>query len=478
MFVAMSVFEWAATESRTNVVLCRLVERQPLFAWLHWNTGVGMDLVHAGLKCIVVVFASAMLALVGLALSVFSGLVDRAVPIALMPLLRPDQGDEHALALNCQPQPCTDVSSTPSGSKSVSTSKRESASSVPSTPSSQDVRPVPAVATEASSQPTASSKDVHQVERPQPEVLQPAKVVMASPPTPAAEGHHLPGHDHARKSLLAPCVKRFTTALDQHKRPTRTQSLVVHSASSATPSLPSTSALQQQQPSSSSAVPEPLRPVVSRMSSAPHELKNLFLPRKQSSVPPPQKRTDPYAAPYFFPTPGSPHAVDYVRQVQLARRNPQAASQAQRSPRSTSPEREAASAPPTTEPSRRALRNANEAAEQPAEQSASRRRSWQFSPPRLALSPVPTRTKEAADAETHPHTAHLLQRLAPKRKKSSSQPPHSRAPLNVALAETVDEKSADRRLASTSEVVSSAADSNSGGVPAPRKGLWRSLHRR
>lgn len=300
MFVAMSVFEWAATESRTNVVLCRLVERQPLFAWLHWNTGVGMDLVHAGLKCIVVVFASAMLALVGLALvsagaistvpsnpflqSVFSGLVDRAVPIALMPLLRPDQGDEHALALNCQPQPCTDVSSTPSGSKSVSTSKRESASSVPSTPSSQDVRPVPAVATEASSQPTASSKDVHQVERPQPEVLQPAKVVMASPPTPAAEGHHLPGHDHARKSLLAPCVKRFTTALDQHKRPTRTQSLVVHSASSATPSLPSTSALQQQQPSSSSAVPEPLRPVVSRMSSAPHERESFFVHTVQDEL--------------------------------------------------------------------------------------------------------------------------------------------------------------------------------------------------
>lgn len=149
-------------------------------------------------------------------------------------------------------------------------------------------------------------------------------------------------------------------------------------------------------------------------------VKNLFLPRKQSSVPPPQKRTDPYAAPYFFPTPGSPHAVDYVRQVQLARRNPQAASQAQRSPRSTSPEREAASAPAT---SRRALRNANEVAEQPAEQSASRRRSWQFSPPRLALSPVPTRTKEAADAETHPHTAHLLQRLAPKRKKSSRYVP-------------------------------------------------------
>lgn len=61
---------------------------------------------------------------------------------------------------------------------------------------------------------------------------------------------------------------------------------------------------------------------------------------------------------------------------------------------------------------------------------------------------------------------------------SHSQPPHSRVPLNVASAATVDEKSADRRLASTSEVVSSAADSNSGDVPAPRKGLWRSLHRR
>ncbi|EED77310.1 predicted protein [Postia placenta Mad-698-R] len=416
----MSVFEWAATESRTNVVLCRLVERQPLFAWLHWNTGVGMDLVHAGLKCIVVVFASAMLALVGLALSVFSGLVDRAVPIALMPLLRPDQGDEHALALNY-------VSSTPSGSKSVSTSKRESASSVPSTPSSQDRAPKMCI----------KSNDLN-----------------------------LKYFSQQRSSWRAlRHLRRKATTFQDMIMPA---SLFWHPTTVVQLSCARTTPSRREQDVKCATR-------ATNSENVCRTVKNLFLPRKQSSVPPPQKRTDPYAAPYFFPTPGSPHAVDYVRQVQLARRNPQAASQAQRSPRSTSPEREAASAPAT---SRRALRNANEAAEQPAEQSASRRRSWQFSPPRLALSPVPTRTKEAADAETHPHTAHLLQRLAPKRKKSSSQPPHSRAPLNVALAETVDEKSADRRLASTSEVVSSAADSNSGGVPAPRKGLWRSLHRR
>lgn len=32
-------------------------------------------------------------------------------------------------------------------------------------------------------------------------------------------------------------------------------------------------------------------------------------------LPPPRSRTQPYEAPYFFPTPGSPEAVDYVRRM-------------------------------------------------------------------------------------------------------------------------------------------------------------------
>lgn len=44
-----------------------------------------------------------------------------------------------------------------------------------------------------------------------------------------------------------------------------------------------------------------------------------WLPRRQNTAPAPLARTDPYQAPYFFPTPLSPEAADYVRQVRISR---------------------------------------------------------------------------------------------------------------------------------------------------------------
>lgn len=48
-----------------------------------------------------------------------------------------------------------------------------------------------------------------------------------------------------------------------------------------------------------------------------------WLPRRQNTAPQqrpaPLARTDPYQAPYFFPTPLSPEAADYVRQVRISR---------------------------------------------------------------------------------------------------------------------------------------------------------------
>lgn len=47
--------------------------------------------------------------------------------------------------------------------------------------------------------------------------------------------------------------------------------------------------------------------------------------RKPTALPLPPARTQPYEAPYFFPSPGSPEAVDYVRRAregQLSPRSP------------------------------------------------------------------------------------------------------------------------------------------------------------
>lgn len=54
---------------------------------------------------------------------------------------------------------------------------------------------------------------------------------------------------------------------------------------------------------------------------APHAVASpkKWLPRRQNTVPAPLARTDPYQAPYFFPTPLSPEAPDYVRQVRISR---------------------------------------------------------------------------------------------------------------------------------------------------------------
>ncbi|KAH9928088.1 uncharacterized protein B0H18DRAFT_1001341 [Fomitopsis serialis] len=114
---------------------------------------------------------------------------------------------------------------------------------------------------------------------------------------------------------------------------------------SADPSTPSLS--EQQSLASHSSGAESSRPKVNRsvtspttssMSSSPHSSlyppsadiphaassqKKKWLPRRQHSTPPqrppPLPRTDPYQAPYFFPTPLSPDAADYVRQVRISR---------------------------------------------------------------------------------------------------------------------------------------------------------------
>ncbi|KAI0725799.1 hypothetical protein C8Q72DRAFT_888296 [Fomitopsis betulina] len=63
------------------------------------------------------------------------------------------------------------------------------------------------------------------------------------------------------------------------------------------------------------------RPVVGRAASTPTSVASpkKWLPRRQNTVPAPLARTDPYQAPYFFPTPLSPEAPDYVRQVRISR---------------------------------------------------------------------------------------------------------------------------------------------------------------
>lgn len=58
----------------------------------------------------------------------------------------------------------------------------------------------------------------------------------------------------------------------------------------------------------------------------------------ETSPPPPVRRTDPYQAPYFFPTPRSPEAVDYARRVRLERRTlPSPPTAGSESPPSLSP---------------------------------------------------------------------------------------------------------------------------------------------
>ncbi|TFY64954.1 hypothetical protein EVJ58_g2275 [Rhodofomes roseus] len=94
---------------------------------------------------------------------------------------------------------------------------------------------------------------------------------------------------------------------------------------SADPSTPSLS--EQQSMASHSSDAESPRPKVCRSVTSPATSvaspKKKWLPRRQHSTPPqrppPLPRTDPYQAPYFFPTPLSPEAADYVRQVRISR---------------------------------------------------------------------------------------------------------------------------------------------------------------
>lgn len=48
--------------------------------------------------------------------------------------------------------------------------------------------------------------------------------------------------------------------------------------------------------------------------------RHLLRPRHKSTPTTPPARTQPYAAPYFFPAPDSPEAADYVRSLQAERR--------------------------------------------------------------------------------------------------------------------------------------------------------------
>ncbi|EIN13852.1 hypothetical protein PUNSTDRAFT_140295 [Punctularia strigosozonata HHB-11173 SS5] len=140
--------------------------------------------------------------------------------------------------------------------------------------------------------------------------------------------------------------------------------------------------------------------------------------KRKSSSPKPTPRTQPYAAPYFFPSPGSPEATDYVRRVREERRQyPRRAASIdvtlpRTEPASSTPPVLAASPsltppvqPPVTPPSEKAPPGMARTRSLPRKGSALRRFSWGPTDDLGVLeitkaSPPPAKEKEAMGARS------------------------------------------------------------------------------
>ncbi|CCM01560.1 uncharacterized protein FIBRA_03619 [Fibroporia radiculosa] len=279
----MNVFDWAADEIRSSTLLCHLVEHQPILAHLRWNTGVGMDLVRAGLRVVVVGFTGALLALVGITVSLLSSL-----------LLYPRDAEKHPRLDNLRRRADHPVRAAsdilqhseiaPQNSLSPPQNFGLTPAQLTSSPSPVDIpassrrhNAAPTPGSEASSHASSSFQEFPFPQQPSlPVVPAEKKSRKRCPPTPIRA-----------LSLMSSCAEHF-----HH-----------------TEAGPSTPPLAKVQSVPLADLKERVLdccPV--RQHSLPTHTEAQFIPR-----------TNPYAAPYFFPTPASPEAVDYVQQVRRSR---------------------------------------------------------------------------------------------------------------------------------------------------------------
>ncbi|PCH37691.1 hypothetical protein WOLCODRAFT_22769 [Wolfiporia cocos MD-104 SS10] len=302
----MNAFDSAAAEARSFDPLCKLVHTQPLLLCLRWKGGVSMDFVRFGLKLLIVALGGSLFALGGILLSVLSALHNVRAHAAPPPAFDYALCEELMQRRNLREFNASTVSL-------YSEPMSEDGEPRPTTPSSSDATLVHN-APDAAREPVDSAK---------PQKDEGAPDTQQSSPS-----------SKRRLSLS----KRVVVVIEDCKKH-RTHNPSPVSSSSSSPTLSNTEAGPSRLPELSEEHPAPAntnRPFIVRTVTAPpsdtappalqSKTRKSWLPRKQRSLPLqrrpapiPAARTDPYQAPYFFPTPGSPHAVDYVRQVRLSR---------------------------------------------------------------------------------------------------------------------------------------------------------------
>ncbi|GBE77630.1 hypothetical protein SCP_0105100 [Sparassis crispa] len=158
-------------------------------------------------------------------------------------------------------------------------------------------------------------------------------VMSASPIASEADTSHaadVPTQENSKS--VPPPLKRLCGNAFQH--PPRSDTISSdHFSSASSDTVVSSPVSCESQDAIQALTPPPKKHKLLRMTSVPlgntKKHRNSCMLRKHNSLssaqhtstprPPPPLRTDPYQAPYFFPTPASPEAADYIHQVRRGR---------------------------------------------------------------------------------------------------------------------------------------------------------------
>ncbi|KZT02317.1 uncharacterized protein LAESUDRAFT_815372 [Laetiporus sulphureus 93-53] len=221
-----------------------------------------------------------------------------------------------------------------------------------------------------------------------------------------------------------------------------------------------------------------------------------WLSRRPHISPPRIPRTDPYQAPYFFPTPQSPEAADYVRQVKLSRAAGARVTMEQYYQCAVddfmaAPVRRGRSLSKDENPL-----SQRESAVISSSESVVRRASWaassstRFRSPRTSMAidrrstvaPAPTASEQTMASE-HPAPARQRQPLAapskPILRKSPSPPARqSQIPVRVSDATSATARISAEAPQSSPYVPPSPAQESHHTTPPARKSSWKDRFRR
>ncbi|KAI0931348.1 hypothetical protein AcW2_000259 [Taiwanofungus camphoratus] len=396
-----------------------LLQWQPLVGFVRWNAGVGMDIIRLGLRCLVVGLASAVLALAGILLSVLSAL-GHSIPGVSDGLSQsePTYSEDVTRVQNLHTRSSSLESrrSLAYSQRSISTSADSDATIVQHS-ESVHVRFVETHTVHSYLRiPRASPRDVSG--RRLSPIADNSPVQSAFP---LVKDENFPEMDDSTACRPSP-VRRLNTITEQHKQSPQTAFIPGEFTAGNPPDRsPVSSDLGHhgfpERPDNLDLVARG-RPKIAKMPSSPHagfkeihkEMKDRLL-RKTHSLPCKKnarnvRRTDPYQAPYFFPTPGSPEAAHYVRSVRVSRTGgaiPPGITTEQRLQRKPSDLFPLQIAGPSTSPiipSKEIVaepEQIREGVETPPSSKSSRRRSWHSLLPRHS---IPRRSSAGPEQDT------------------------------------------------------------------------------